>query len=217
MHKSVSAIVPVVEGDGEVEAVPVLIRKILREQFGRHDIRVASPKPAHGKGTLLRRLEDYLEYAIMMPECQAVLVLIDADDDCAKELSFTLAHRARRMGLKISVAIVCATREYEAWFLASLESIRGRPLKGRPGLSDSAHFSGPVEELTGVKEWLTQHMRPGRAYKETSDQAPLTEYIDLKQARARSRSFRRLCHALEELVQAMDKGYVVVTPQGVEK
>lgn len=208
-----SVIVPVVEGDGEVEAVPLLLRRVLREQCIRHDVDVATPKNAHGRGTLLRDLERFLKYAAMTPGCTAVLLLLDADDDCSKELALELSNRCGEFHLDIPIAIVCATRKYEAWFLASLDTIRGKPIKGKPGLSATTRFTGSVEELRGVKEWLTQHMPPGRAYKETLDQAPMTEHIDLESAYARSRSFRRLCHAVEELLQAIDGGSVVITPR----
>lgn len=209
-----SAIVPVVEGDGEIEAVPLLLRRVLAERCSRHDLDVARPKSAHGRDTLLRDFERYLRYAAGTSGCCAVLVLLDADNDCAKKRALGLAKKTRGLGLSIPVAIVCAKRQYETWFVASLDTIKGRTLKGRQGISSSAQFAGSAEDLKGAKGWLTSNMPRGRAYKETMDQVPLTEYIDLNLACANSRSFRRLCHAVEELVQAMDTGIVIVTPQG---
>jgi hypothetical protein len=52
----------------------------------------------------------------------------------------------------------------------------------------------------------------GRSYKPTEDQADLTYYIDLKLVQSKSRSFRRLCHAVEELIEAVDNGLATVTP-----
>ena len=49
-------------------------------------------------------------------------------------------------------------------------------------------------------------------YKETSDQVVLTHYINLELAHDRSRSFRRVCHAVGELVEAIDYGIPATTP-----
>lgn len=58
-------IVPIVEGPGDVEAAPVLLRKILFEHLGSHDIAVAKPKKAGGRSALDRAggVEKFVEYA----------------------------------------------------------------------------------------------------------------------------------------------------------
>jgi hypothetical protein len=206
-----SSIVPIVEGDGDREAAPVLLRKVLQEQYQRYDISILQPVNARGKSTLLRdgQLEKYLEYAALRPGCEAILILLDTDDDCPRDLAGQLKQRSRALGLDKPIAIVCAKQEYEAWFLASVETIRGQR-----GISSAASFEGLVEDVKGVKEWLTWQMPQGRAYNETLDQAPLSQAIDLDLARQSSRSFRRLCHAVGELIQAMDEGLIRVTPLG---
>lgn len=208
-----ASIVPIVEGDGEIEAVPVLLRRILQERCQRYDMQVAKPPNAGGKGNLVRDLERYLQYAVRTPRCRGVLVLLDGHDDCPKDLALELSKRAEGVRPSVPIVIVCAKREYEAWFLASLETIRGKPVKGRPGLLDSIQFNGSVEDLSDVKGWLTAHMPAGRAYKETSDQAPLTVCLDMGLAYKRSRSFQRLCHAVEELILAMEQGSLIITPK----
>ena len=57
-------------------------------------------------------------------------------------------------------------------------------------------------------------MPAGRTYKETSDQASLTSRLDFELLLSRSRSFRRMRHAVEELVEACDAGTSPVTPLG---
>jgi hypothetical protein len=199
--------VPIVEGPGDVEALPVLLRRLLYERYQRYSVEVARPKKAGGSGGLVRRLEAFLQYAAKTPECGAILVLLDADDKCPKELADSLASRAKTLGLDKPTAIVCAKCEYETWFLASLDTIRGRA-----AISATASFTGDIESLRGVKEWLSIQMPPDRTYKETVDQPSLSHVIDLHLAHANSRSFRRLCHAVEELLAAMDSGLAVVTP-----
>ena len=53
MPLSMPKIVPIVEGDGEVEAVPALLSKLLAE-MQRFDIYVGDIANAHGCGNLTR-------------------------------------------------------------------------------------------------------------------------------------------------------------------
>lgn len=208
-----SRIVPIVEGDGEVEAVPILLRKVLG-RLERWDIDVARPKNAHSRNNLLKvgGIERFIQLAVSEPDCRAVLVLVDADNDCSVELGANLAERVRLSGCLQPAAVVCATREYEAWFLASLESIAGRNVSGKSGLPTGLKYEGDVESLRGVKEWLSKQFPKGRAYKETLDQSPLTQHLEIDQVLSRSRSFRRLYHAIEELTLSIDGGSAGITP-----
>ncbi len=200
-------IVPIVEGPGDMEALPILLRRLLHERYQRYEVEIARPKNAHGSGKLVKELERFLAYAATTPGCGSFLVLIDADEKCPKEMAESLAVRSKALGLDKPAAIVCAKSEFETWFLASLDTIRGRA-----AISETARFTGVIESLRGAKEWLSDQMPPDRTYKETVDQPSLTPFIDLSLAHLNSRSFRRLCHAVEQLLAAMDSGLPVVTP-----
>lgn len=206
-------VVPIVEGDGEVEALPILLRRLL-DASHRWDIHIARPKNAHGKGNLTKEngLERFLRYAVKETDCGAVLVLLDADEECAKELAESLALRAAGEGLAHPVAIVAAVRHYENWFLASLETVAPVLGLGSFGSNIDLQFDAGNVEDESAKGWLDRHMAPGKAYKETVDQAPLTERLDLSQVQQKSRSFRRLVHAFDQLVEAMDNGMTFVSP-----
>lgn len=206
-------IVPVVEGDGEVEAAPILLRKLLDERQ-RWDVQIARPKNTNGRGNLTKPggLERFVQVAWLEPDCGTVLVLIDADKDCARELAEGFARRIQAIGVRRSVVVVVAACEYEAWFLASLETIAGRDLQGRPGLPAGLQYPQDVEAIVGVKGWLSRQFPGGRIYKESLDQAPMTRLLDTTRVRERSRSFRRLCHAIEQALEAIDSGQVIVTP-----
>ena len=199
----------IVEGAGDVKAAPVLLRKILYEYFDYYDIGVATPKKAGGRPALDRPggIEKFIEYAALTPNCGAIIVLVDADDDCATELAKQICDRCKIVGVSVPIAVVCAVREYEAWFLASLDTIRGVL-----GSDHEINYEGDPEALAGVKEWLTQQMPLNRAYKPTIDQATMSSLVDIPTAHANSRSFRRLCHAVEELQAAILTGSAVVTP-----
>jgi hypothetical protein len=206
-------IVPIVEGQGEVEALPKLLYKLLSE-MERTDILVGRPKNAHGCGNLLKQngLERFLALALNEPDCDAVLILIDADKECPRTFAEMLARGTKALQPQHSVVIVVAKCEYEAWFLASLETIAGKPIESRSGLPAGLTFNKDVESIVGAKAWLTNKMPEGRIYKENEDQAPLTSLLDTALVRAKSRSFRRMCHAVEEAVASIDSKVVVVTP-----
>ena len=156
-----------------------------------------------------KRLDDFVRYAYKEKDCGAILIILDLDDGCPADEARALAEKVRKLNPRCPVAIVLAHREYETWFLASLDTIAGSH-----NLPPDLTFEGNIEDKRGAKEWLTAHMPAGQAYKPHVDQASFTHLIDLDLARQRSRSFRRLCHAIKELVQIADAPQVPgrVTP-----
>ncbi len=207
-------IVPIVEGPGEVEAVPALLWKLLAER-DRYDIQVETPQNAHGCGNLTKPggIERFVQNAWTKRDCGAVLVLVDADKKCPVEMAADFARRILALGVRFPVVIVIAKCEYEAWFLASLETIAGVPLEGGYALPAGLTYAGEVETHAGVKGWITDQFPQGRIYKETIHQASMTKLLDRERVRQRSRSFRRLCHALEQAVEAIDQNLRIVTPE----
>jgi hypothetical protein len=145
---------------------------------------------------------DKLENAIRAnkerEDCAAVLILVDVDEACAMEKAYELTQRIGRMEqLPFSVVVVCPKPEYEAWFLASLESIH------------PAHFyNDDPEGKRDAKGWLGKNF----GYKPTHHQSSYTHQFDLVLAYHRSRSFRRLHHAFEEVMAAVESGEVIITP-----
>jgi len=145
-----------------------------------------------------KKLEKVIRAHKSFQDCVAILVLVDMDDDCPKETGPRLAERIRNMeDLPFSVVVVCAKCEYEAWLLASLETIQ-------PGRT----YPGDPEEKRDAKGWLKQQF----AYREVRDQAQYTQAVDIELARQRSRSFRRLYHAFEEFIVASNHGGTVISP-----
>ena len=204
------SIVAVVEGPGELGAAPGLIRRILWGRLGRYDISRISAVRASGKLDLVNNLE--LRLGIAMSEgADAVLVLVDADDECPVEAVGSLVDRASALNLGVPVAVVYAKCEYETWFICSLSEDTGEEIRERLSIASSVNAPEDVEDIRGAKEWLRGQ---GRGYTETEDQEDLTYHIDMELAHRRSRSFRRLCHAVEELVDAIDGSEAVVTPIG---
>ena len=73
----------IVEGQGEAQAFPVLLRRLIRELGCYVD---AGGSPFRSKRTLIVREADFrraVQVASFKPNACALLVLFDADDDCA--------------------------------------------------------------------------------------------------------------------------------------
>lgn len=203
-------LLPVVEGDGEKSAVPALLYRLFAER--RHSeqgwrVDDGALMRVGGLPAFRSNLDKYLRY-LRVEAPDAVLVLLDLDEQahCPKVEASALAKDIRDARLPFPVAVVFARREYEAWFLASIESIAPHV----EALPDELRYEGEPEAPRDAKGWITAQMPAGRSYKPTTDQKRFTGLLDLDLARARSRSFRRLCHAVEELVQRA--GQPVVTP-----
>jgi hypothetical protein len=187
-------LVPIVEGPGDVEAVPVLLRRVLVEK-GRFDLGVA--KPVRCPRSALRREEKWLtavRYACMTPGCAAIIALWDADDDCPKHLGPALVTRGVDAAAGTPFAAILAHREYEAWFLGSLESLRGVR-----GILPTAQTQLDPEAIRGAKECLAREMGGGK-YRERDDQPALTARFDLHLARANCPSFDKFLRDVDGLL-----------------
>lgn len=187
---------PIVEGHAEREAVRILIQRIATHNGLTEPVAVRPPirKP---RSTLLRPggMESAVELAAraVAPD-GAVLILIDSDDDCPAELGSQLLARARQVRDDLPLGIVLAKREYESWFLAAAESIRGRR-----GLATDLVAPANPEQIRGAKEWLDRHMIQGRSCSETLDQPALTTIFNLDAAR-RTDSFDKCCRDVVRLI-----------------
>ena len=186
-----------VEGHGEVKAAPVLFRRIGSEIDANVPLEVQQPirRPRSSLEHTAGELERAVELAALKARPRGgVFVLLDSDDDCAKTLAPDLLARAKPAGLGLPVSVILAQREFEGWFLAAAESIRGR--RGLP--ADLAPPQNP-EEIRGAKAWLRERMS-GHVYSETIDQPALAAIFDLNQARA-AKSFDKCCRDLRELIE----------------
>jgi hypothetical protein len=178
----------IVEGHGEQEAVPLLVQRWLNHRK-YHNFDVTTPairapgcgalKTPHVGGDDLG-VEYYVRLALnARPD--AILILLDADDECnlempvAQRLGPRLLKRARAVASHIPMSVVVATREYEAWFLADVESLISNkvlPLSAKAALKNDL---GRLESLCDAKGRLAQLL--GRAYDETVDQMDLTRLL----------------------------------------
>ena len=116
-------IVPIVEGHGEVSAVPVLLRRLAAATGANVEVSRPIRQP---KGRLVKESE--LRRAVALAAKQTgtddgILVLLDADSDCPAQFGPQLLAWARAERGDRRIAVVLANREFEAWFLAAADSL----------------------------------------------------------------------------------------------
>lgn len=197
-------IVPIVEGDGDIEAVPILLRYVLHELLNENTWNVIHPKKAHSLPALRKKLGKFLRYCEIEEDAQAILILLDLDDGCPAIEAQQLAEDIRNLSPKLPVAIVFAHREYEAWFLASIQKIvqqEGQKYHFTEAFRQDPRPPSHVENIRDAKGWISNQMLPGYRYKETLHQPSMTTLIDFELAAQLSRSLQRLRHAVTLLVQ----------------
>ena len=188
-----ATIVPVVEGDGEISAVPELLRRMLyhhsAENTAGYAVRI--DRPIRQPRSRLIKEEEFkktMGVARKQPDCSAILVLFDADKGgCPAQLGPQGVRWAQEQIGNFPVYVVVARHEYEAWLIASIET-----LHGKREIQSGAAPPPDVEAIRDAKGWLEKHMPAGRKYSETSDQVALTTFLDFNLAYERSDSFRKL-------------------------
>ena len=219
------------EGHGDEDALPVLVRKLLRERGKGEEFFVDGQVfrgASYMKWDREGRRPDYTQWisrvaaASRRGDLGGVLAIYDGDAPvfpagsktpfCAASAAKVLAQAAAEAGAgkTFSLAVVFACIEYESWIIAGIESLAGKRYKdGRPAIPLDLKFPSGDCESHG-KRWLEQHYR---GYRPTLDQSALTDLLDLGVVRAKGlRSFKRLEHAIDQLLDAAGRGAHISTP-----
>jgi hypothetical protein len=187
----------IVEGHGDVKAVPVVFRRVVEWQFPglpmvlRDPFRV--PRDKLKKDGELERTVEFVSR--QLKGRRAILILIDSEGDCPATLAPSLLRRATEARRDLPIGVVLAKHEFENWFIAAASSIAGQR-----GLAPDLTSPAEPEAVQGAKEWLSARMI-GRPYKETTDQEPLARLFDIEGAR-KSASFDKLCREVSRIVSA---------------
>jgi len=183
-------IASIVEGDGEVQALPVLLRRLNEWKSPEQFFNILPPIRVR-KDQFLNKEEIFRKQlqlaATLAGDSGWVLILLDADDDCPRDRGANILGRAKEVVPHRRISLVLANKEFEAWFIASAET-----LSGRRGLIIRENDRPDPEGIRGCKEWLSERIPNGK-YHEVTDQPALTAFIDLALVHERSRSFRKLC------------------------
>ncbi|BCJ61816.1 DUF4276 family protein [Micromonospora endophytica] len=191
-------IASVVEGEGELTALPVVLRRMMSDMM-IWDADIQRPFLTN-RSKLVKRggLEAAVEsLARRLPPTApgGILVVIDADDDCPASLGPELLQRAQAVRPDRRTAVVLANREFEAWFLAAAPS-----LAGRAGLPAGIPVPDDSERPRDCKGWLSHHRNDGGSYRPRVDQPALAAAFDLSMARYNAPSFDKFCRDVNYLV-----------------
>ncbi len=189
-------IAPIVEGHGEVRAVPALIHRISAEVSVGSGVRINAPIRV-SSGSFLSNEAYFRKYVTLAAAKAAqargiVLILLDCDDECAATLAPGILERAIAVRKDVHHLVAFAVREYETWFLAAARSLRGVH-----GLSPDLEVPANPEAIRDAKGWLSVRMTGG--YDPVIHQEELTKALDIGDARSSrsfSRFFDRLCEVL---------------------
>lgn len=184
------SIASIVEGDGEVAALPVLLRRFAQWMSASDRVEPLPPIRVRRDRFLNRDEEFHKQLRLAAAKCGDngwILIVLDADDDCPATLGPAILRRAQQQVPHRRLSVVLANREFEAWFLAAAHS-----LNGSRGFSVPEGTRIDAESPRNAKGWMGQHMQGG-FYREMLDQPAFTAKMDLQQAFDNSRSFRKLC------------------------
>lgn len=189
---------PIVEGHGEIEALPILLRKIAGERLQVWDPPILRPG-RYPSSRLLKERDGSWEFGPDLLKAagharnegaNALLILLDADDLCVKQANAALAPLlAKATGFDAS-SLVFVVREYETWFLASAETM----------LDEALVYPGDPEARRDAKAELERHLDLKFPYDERADQPKYTSRLNLDLCETRSRSFRKLLKEFEQLL-----------------
>jgi hypothetical protein len=176
----------VVEGQGDEQAAPILIRRVALTLGFHAAINCKRWRVRKAEFVQPGEVERSIEALTrQIGRMNPILVLLDADDQCPMNLAADLIARCRVGHPDVAISIVIAKKEYEAWFLAAAQS-----LAGKRGLAKELEPPADPESVQGAKEWLTARMPPDQSYSPTRHQAAYSELMDLSEAR-NARSFRK--------------------------
>jgi hypothetical protein len=184
------SIASIVEGDGEVSALPILLRRLSTERTPTVPVDALQPIRVRRDRFLNKDEEFRRQLLLAAAKCGEdgwILIVLDADDDCPANLGREILDRAKTIAPHRRISIVLANREFEAWFIAAAQSLNG--LRGFA--IDSSEFVD-AETPRNAKGWIRERLAGG-AYSEILDQPAFAARFDLQQAFDNSRSFRKLC------------------------
>lgn len=191
-------IASVVEGEGEVGALPKVLQRIALEL---EVWELYTPRPHRvPRSNLL--LAGGIENAVQQEALQVrgaggVLVLLDADKDCPAEYGPRLLERAQKAWPGIAVSVVLPKPEFEAWYRAAADS-----LAGKAGFAaDMTRPKDPEGSPRDAKGWLSAHRSKSEPYSPVPDQAILASLFDLGMARENAPSFDKFYRDMARLLK----------------
>ena len=200
-------VVPIVEGHGDVRAVPVLLRRLVGAANAWKEVRIdQAVRCSRGKLVKEVELKKRVRLASRRKDCGAILIIFDSDDDCPVELAAQVREWAVAEAGPVC-EVVLAKREYEAWFLAAIESLRTHP-----SVRADARSHPDPEAPRGAKDKLEAMMHI--SYSETTHQPAFSKCFCMAAAYVRCRSFRKLISSFGRLMESLGADLSDWSPRG---
>jgi hypothetical protein len=200
-------IVPIIEGQTEAGCIERLLQRVWLELLAA-PFRLQVLPPSRGKRNALvdpakpdlaKKVEEaHAKLAQRLrsePSSRGVLLLLlDAERDPPCQLGPRLLNAAKAIRSDADISCVLAKRMLENWIVAGAST-----LAGVNGLPDPLPARDQFEERSGVA-WLDAQLRSrgkARKYKKTADAELFVRAMNLRECRANSPSFDKLCRELE--------------------
>lgn len=189
-----------VEGQGEIESVPVVVRNILYAQ-GRYDVSVSRPMRVGGVHNLLNG-EPFVRqfnYVANAPDNCGVLIVSDCDDGCPLEYRRRILDRIKRDCAKIDrpVGLVLINREFESLFLSQADHLAATCDYFSP--KDARTLVDTAQQVRNAKGVVKESISDF-SYKESRDQVKLAARLDTTLLH-RHRAGRRLGDAVFQVLR----------------
>ncbi len=188
-------ILPFIEGHSEADAIPVLLRRFI-DRIDAYDVQIDKPWRVKrdqivNKIGVLENL--FRESLIDRDNVGGVLLILDADDDCPKQLGPKLLKRCKE-ATHLPVSVILAKRKLECWFLGAKKSLREvRGIK-----ANAITPSNP--EALGIGR-LENNMDDGFYYHKVDDAPAFAAKLDIDKAVASCPSFARFVRETERLIK----------------
>lgn len=174
--------------------MPILLRRICCDIFGRWDISIREPWRVPRSRMIIPAEIERVYRALATGASGGgggVLVILDQDDD--QDAAALARSVAAPMVDRAPLEVVVACREYQAWFLGGVESLRTHP-----SVRDDARFVGDPESPRDAKGRLEGLMH--EPYRETLHQPRFSKLLSIENARLRCPSFDHLVEATGRLL-----------------
>lgn len=186
----------IVEGHGEVAAVPLLLRRIVEAALPGSSLITPTPfRLPRGKFGDAHEVGWAVAVASRrVSGTGGLVILLDADDECPVALAANVHERVAKAA-QCPVSVIAVVREFEAWFLASLPS-----LGSHPDITAGLPVGLDAEQVRDAKGRLQGAFASGK-YSPTRHQPAFAAAMALDEARA-CRSFRKLEKEVRVLIGA---------------
>ena len=189
-------LLPIVEGHGEVDALPTLLHKICKGS--ERELRVERPYRIRRDMFVNNKDKRRVCIGVMGYKCRnllpnaSIVILLDAESDCCKgflhgeQMKAIQKDMDELLGDNIPYFFALAEKGYESWLAAGFgggnPDNHGNPAKWLTENSDTCGLSGP--------------------YSKIPDQLKLTEKLDIDKVREVNRSFCRFREKILALPRA---------------